>query len=202
MVLRCLVLSDSTFMQNGYFIDSSHALTRHLQPDEELLWTGTPKQGLQLTSSDVFLIPFSLLWGGFAIFWEVSVISSDAPFFFMLFGVPFVLVGLYMIFGRFLFDSARRRNTIYGLTKSRIIIKSGVFSKSLKSLNIKTISDITLEEKSDGTGTILLGAQTNHSGLFRFTGWPGFSHTATPALEMIPSARQIYMQITELQQKD
>jgi hypothetical protein len=43
-------------------------LRTHLDIDESLLWTGKPKQGINLKRSDAFMIPFSLMWGGFAIF--------------------------------------------------------------------------------------------------------------------------------------
>jgi len=176
-------------------------LRSHIDNDETLIWTGKPKQGITFKSSDLFMIPFSLMWGGFAILWEYTVISTDAHFILKIWGIPFVLIGLYMIFGRFFFDSASRKNTIYGMTENRILIKSGVFKKSIKSLNIKTLNDITLIEKSNGSGTIFLGSENGFNGIFSGSGWSDSNEKMVHALEMIENVRKVYRQITDLQKK-
>src|SRR4029079_12755895 len=91
-------------------------LRRELAPTEKALWFAQPRQGLVLRSADAVLIPFSLLWGGFAVFWEASVIMIGAPFFFPLFGALFVVVGFYLIFGRFVFDARQRICTFFAVT--------------------------------------------------------------------------------------
>jgi hypothetical protein len=78
------------------------------------------------------MIPFSLMWGGFSFFWEYKAVSSGGPLFFDLWGVPFVLIGLYMIVGRFFCEAMSRSRKYYGPTNERVIIISGVFSPTVK----------------------------------------------------------------------
>ena len=101
------------------FQDTDSVIRENLRRDERLLWTGQPPQGLRLQATDAFLIPFSIFWGGFAIFWETTVVMQGAPLFFAVWGIPFIVIGLYLIFGRFWGEAKQRSRTYYGLTDSR-----------------------------------------------------------------------------------
>ena len=131
------------------------AIAENLELGEALLWAGRPQKGLRLRIQDILLIPFSLMWGGFAIFWEYSVIthpsknSGSIGLFFTLWGIPFVCIGLYLIFGRFFVDAYNRSRTFYGVSNERIIILSGIFSRQIKSLQLRTLSDISLNQRGN-----------------------------------------------------
>jgi len=177
-----------------------NTLKSALSPHEKLLWTGQPKAGLILRSTDLFLIPFSLVWGGFAVFWETMAFRSGAPFFFKLWGIPFVLIGLYMIVGRFFADARKRKSTYYGLTNDRIIIKSGIFTTSIQSISLKNQPEITLTQKADNSGTISFGPlETGYARSSRIRGvdWAGAKQQT--ALELIPDVKTVYDKIIDLQ---
>jgi hypothetical protein len=176
-------------------------INRTLSSGESLLWSGKPRTGFLLRSSDAVIIPFSLVWGGFAIFWEVGVLESNGPGFMQFWGIPFVLVGLYMIFGRFFVDAAIRRGTVYGLTNRRAIIISGLFSRTTTSLPLRTLTDISLREKADRSGTVLLGRPQPYSAWSSGMRWPGIGQSTTPAFELIPDAKYVHDRLLEAQRE-
>lgn len=179
-------------------VAAAQVIQAELEPSESLLWAGQPGQGIKLRRSESFMIPLSFLWGGFAIYWEYFVIKDGAPLFFRLFGIPFVLVGLYMMFGRFFVEAKQREKTFYGLTNTRVIIVSGLFRKKVRSLNLRTLTDISLFEASSGSGSITFGNSLPFVSIFGLW-WPGIEQYMAPRFEFLSNARQVYQQILEAQ---
>ena len=175
-------------------------IQEQLSAGERLLWSGQPRSGLMLRTEDLFLVPFSLLWGGFAIFWEVSAFGSEGPFFFKLWGVPFVLIGLYLIVGRFFWDAFVRSRTSYGLSDQRVIILATPFGKKLTTLSLRALPEITLAERADGSGTIQFGRATPGVSRLSGTAWPGIE--PPPSFEAIENAKHVYELIRQAQQKE
>jgi len=120
----------------------------YLQSGERIVWTGRPAQGVRLSGRDAFLIPFSLLWGGFAIFWETSVlvmaIRTVAVLPMVLFGGAFVVVGCYMMFGRFFVDAWARSRTVYALTDRRALIARRLFGEKLIAVSLLNCPQLRL----------------------------------------------------------
>jgi hypothetical protein len=83
-------------MVTTFDLAPQNEIARALDSGESLIWSGAPRQGIFLRPSDGYMIPFSLLWGGFAIFWEANVLRMDGPNagFMSIWGIPFVLIGL------------------------------------------------------------------------------------------------------------
>lgn len=76
--------------------ESMQAVQPDLISGESILWAGQPNTRVIFHKEDALLIPFSFLWGGFAIFWEVGVSGFWGPaqhhhgpeLFMMIFGTP------------------------------------------------------------------------------------------------------------------
>lgn len=162
-------------------------LHRELIPGEQLVWSGRPGTGIRLRPNDALMIPFSLMWGGFAFFWEFSVTHSKAPVFFSIWGIPFVLLGIYLIVGRFFFDAAVRSRTAYALTNRRAIIISGFVIRQVRSVDLRSIPELGFRESASGSGTITFGTPEP---------WMSSRRTGTvnnvPQFEFIEDARPVY----------
>lgn len=184
------------------FNDISIRFREELGAGERILWSGQPKQGLILRPSDAFVIPFSLLWGGAAIYWESLAVTGGAPIFFKLWGIPFVLIGLYMIAGRFFVEAKQREKIYYALTNERVIILSGLLGRNVRSLSLKTLTDVNFSLKNNGRGTITFGlclptmawwySGVTTSSLGRYT---------LPTFELIDNAKQVYEHLRKAQRE-
>jgi hypothetical protein len=166
---------------------------------ERLLWSGAPRQGIVWRSSDIAMVPFSLLWGGFAVFWEKMALRG-APVFFALFGLPFVAVGLQMTIGRFFYDAWRRRHTYYGLTNQRAIIATRTPARTLRSYSVASLTNVVLQESANDAGSILLGPSALPSPWPRQTAL--FSTNIDNSFEMITDARRVFDLLREAQKDE
>ena len=126
----------------------------YLDDGEKLLWEGRPSEKLiMLTSADSYMIPFSLLWAGFALFWNAGVWTMGAPFFFKIWGLPFLIVGAYITVGRFFIDQRIRKHTVYALTTKRAFIATSAFGRKLRDKPIRPGTSIDYAPGQEATLT-------------------------------------------------
>jgi hypothetical protein len=177
------------------------ALIRELRAGEHLLWSGMPRQGFILRTADMFLIPFSLLWASVAFLWEYSVVEMQkSPLLFPIFGIPFVLLGIYFVAGRFAVDIYLRRRTYYGLTNQRALILTGLFSTQVKAVSLQNLDEMSLTERADGSGDIIFGAVPPAYWMYKGN-LPGLERNPVPAFELIEAVRTVYSLIQQTQYK-
>jgi hypothetical protein len=187
-------------MDNAIFQDE-------LQQGERILWSGQPETSAFFTGADFYLVPFSILWGGFAIFWEVMVIktigragSEKFGIGGALFGIPFVLMGLYFIFGRFFWKTYKKRRTYYAVTDKRVIVLTLLANKNVQADFIDRIPTMNLSTRPDGTGTITFGNTPGVSGMYGNTGmdfFGSFYGQSAPTFYDIKDADRVYRLVKE-----
>jgi hypothetical protein len=181
--------------------DDQAALQPFLLPGEKILWTGRPDSRRLLAPGDAFLVPFSLMWGGGALFWEAGVLGFlgrgdvAAPWFFVLWGVPFVVAGQYFIWGRFFYKRWDRARTVYGVTSERVLV---LRRGSLQSLFVNQLPTLTQHVRSDGSGSLEFNSVPFGYGFWANTGMDFFAKRGTPlAFYDIPDAAGVYRLVAE-----
>jgi len=171
-----------------------------LLDDERILWTGAPAAGVRLQGRDAVLIPFSLMWCGFAIFWEFRVNTlSHAPMVFRLWGIPFVLVGLFAVFGRFFLDAWLRARTQYAVTNRRILIRRAAPFARYTALSLRQLPEVSMTEHRDGRGTIRFGQKSGRFDQSNGLGIWVASLDPTPHFIAVPDAAKLFRQIQQAQ---
>jgi hypothetical protein len=170
-------------------LDSAEAVIRSkLDEGEQLVWSGRPRQGLMLQPTDAILIPFSLLWAGFAFYWEYEVVTTHQFWVLQVWGIPFVLLGFYLLIGRFFADAYMRGQTYYGLTDKRIIIARG---STTQSIPLSDLKGVALAARADKSGTVVFGPP-DLPAPNSLNASMGSSRVQYPMFQMIPDAQSVY----------
>jgi hypothetical protein len=174
--------------------EASAVISRELSAGERLMWAGQPRCGIRFRSSDIVVVPFSLMWGGVA-FYSWVMVLLHARWFAALGVVPFVLMGGYIIAGRFCVDSKVRERTFYGVTDHRLFMVSDLFRQQVWTLDIRFLGNISLRERPDRSGSIVFGP----SAWLGPRIWVGPGRLEQPAFLMIDNVREVYDIIRRLQ---
>ena len=90
-----------------------------------VLWRGRPEKGITFSGGDIFTTLFGIAWFAFVLFWFGGVISSGAPFPMVIFGIPFFLIGIYLVGGKVILTELMKSRTAYVITNKAIIKRCG-----------------------------------------------------------------------------
>jgi hypothetical protein len=114
-----------------------------------------------------------------------------------LWGIPFVLTGQYLIWGRFIYEAWLKRHTCYAITNQRVIVVVDSFNKKVVDGNLSQLTSTTLSTRSDGFGSIEFSPDPTYeaySSRRRNTSRMGLDLSRL-AFYDIPEVRQVYSAI-------
>jgi hypothetical protein len=180
------------------------AIGDELSASEQVLWLGQPRrQGLMLRPADksgLVTLLVVLLIGFLCFLWFAPPIPRKEPGFgpvTVLF-ILFMLLMLVMFVGRFVGEMRwlAQTQTRYALTNERVMIVRE--PGSVQSINLRTLSDLSLTEGRGGHGTVWLAPKPPP--------WADLIPTEvlgrnTPYLDTISDAQRVYQLIRDAQQR-
>ena len=120
-------------------LETETVLRSELNTGERLLWTGQPIANRSGWGS-LPLVLFGIPWTAFSVFWELMAISMTGgmkshnpsepsfpfnlfPVLFPLFGIPFILIGLWMLSSPY-WMRKKAQKIVYAVTDKRALILS------------------------------------------------------------------------------
>ncbi|OPY28920.1 MAG: hypothetical protein A4E28_01192 [Methanocella sp. PtaU1.Bin125] len=183
-----------------------------LSPGEKVLWSGQPSRKLLVfRREDLFMLPFALFWTGFSLFWELGALSAvsgpdglnPVALCFPLFGVPFVAIGLYMLFGRFVVEFLARRRTWYALTDRRVVVLTALRDRNVASMPLEKIGRVDITIYRSGRGTLIFEGDSGTGGdgrRSRYAVNSVMAYSGEPVFDRIEDPKRVYDMVLEAQE--
>ena len=169
-------------------------LQSYLLSGERILWQGRPKAGIVFQPNDVFIIPFSLLWGGFVVSTVAQPWTFTDDFLFSVFDIIFFAAAFNLIFGRFLHDAYNRTHLFYAVTNQRVIVRKTGINSGIRSLDLAALPTLDLKSGRKGRGTIAFDFDDEDGFSMRGMGFAGLVPTLGNAVKFldIPDVNSVY----------
>jgi len=186
------------------------AVQPELTSGESVLWAGQPNRRVVFHKDDVMLVPFSLFWGGFAIFWELGAAgywgsatwSGSSWLFGVLWGIPIVLIGQYLIWGRFFYAAWKKRRTHYAVTNRRVIVVQDGWKYQMASAYLDNLPTLTKERRTNGIGTLRFNqAESMWSGRRGWGAWDAMTVGSVPTFVDVDDVDYVYRLVSELRER-
>ncbi|GKI16195.1 hypothetical protein CE91St44_26800 [Oscillospiraceae bacterium] len=154
-------------------------LARQLAPGETVIWQGRPQR--LHGPAGAFGRLFGFVWLGFSCFWELMALTAARHggvfgLVFPLFGVPFVLIGLNLVFPNLL-GGRRRAGMAYAITNRRVL---AVARGRVTAWPLSSVEGVEKRYYKDGTGDLVLG-----NGQTRTTWDDGRSYTHSVTMDFL-----------------
>lgn len=118
-----------------------------------------------------------------------------------IFGLPFVVIGQYLIWGRFVYDAWLKRRTYYAVTNRRVLTVQDGWNRNTRSTYLETIPEIVRE--GSAVGTLWLGPKlplmaqrgSQHRSLSRYS--VGLGPASLADIDDVDSVYRLIMEARE-----
>jgi hypothetical protein len=113
-------------------------------------------------------------------------------------------MGLYMIFGRFLYKAWARRRTYYAITNQRARVLTTTFGERVESAFLNALPGLSISGGSGRLGSIIFGSQSGFGCNMANTGmprWLAYQYGTPPlAFYDVPDVRSLYETVGRLRE--
>ena len=135
-------------------------LEEELAPGETVVWQQSPVRGAS-AGANFFTRIFGIFWLGFSLFWFAGALSAARlggfGLIFPLFGLPFIGIGIWLVF---VLPSRQKRQlstTVYAVTDRRLIIFASAPTRTVRSLPLACVRSVNKRIHRNGTGDLYFG---------------------------------------------
>ncbi len=98
---------------------------RYFTDDEEVLWFSKPTALKPFLRTDFILIPLTLIIGGYILWYSYTTLLQllhGQNIMFAFSGITFLLIGIYLVFGRIWYRYKRISKNFYFVTNKRVFV--------------------------------------------------------------------------------